>query len=415
MQLATRGSLTHCGGEIKPSFASRAIVCLIVLFLISSLYQNALESFSVNRILGVALVVILFIEYCRRMSHLRILAFIAVCFVLSWACLIETTHLQNELNDAMYWIAALLMIAYICDDTNLRRLCASMEKYVSLLKYGVMISGVTLAILLVAKIGYVSSWGGGSYFIGLCNTEHTMAAVCCLTMALVLYCGKEKALSSVIGFGVMVIASWALLQTGARTYLVPAAIIWFYALKYLTGQRWVRTILASVLILAVGFSFASSGMADKFLYVSTNQYATSSLGALSSGRSEFWVTDLSMYNASSVWNHFVGNSFSSVYDVNESTFTMRVWAHNDFIMLLCSVGIIGLSVYLAALVTMFRNCSNYLAIAPLLALVVYVIFPAFFNGFYINQHFVYSAIVLYILLVGSSESFSVVKVGEGIK
>lgn len=388
-------------------FVPNVVVWLIALFLVSSLYQGLISSFSVNRVLGAALIIVLLFDYCKWMSHLRVLALVGFCFCFFISCLPGTSNLSNEFNDIMYLLAALLVIAYVSEFENLQELSASMKRHQSLLSVLSVFSGLTLVVLLVAKIGYVSSWGGSSYFIGLCNTEHTMAAVCCLIMVFCVYCGKQEALPSPVALLIILVATWALLQTGARTYLIPASIIWLYALKCLIKQKWLRRLLVVVLVFAVGLTFAASGMADKFAYTMSNQHASSPLDSLTSGRSEFWFADLEMYTASSPWNHVVGSSFSSVYDTNEAVFNMRIWSHNDFIMLLCSMGIIGLMIYIAALYSLFKVSSRFLTAGAVASLALYVLFPAFFNGFYINQHFVYSAIVLLVLLVENNQSYDV--------
>ena len=396
MQLKSMPSV--CRSDLGP-----LILLTICLYLFAALFQNLFGTFSPNRLIGALISVILIWNYIANLNHFRIIGALLVLITLLF-CFAMSTNIANDLNDSIYWVTAMLVLAYIGDRDSICGLKSALWKYSKALSFFVLFSVVTLAVLLSARIGYVYSWGGGSYFVGLCNTEHTMSAVCCLIMVLAFACGRAKTMHPGLVMVSLSISFWAILQTGARTYLVPAMIIWLYAIYYLVKSTWSKTFVAALVAVAVVYLFTSTGMAEKFLYASGNEYAKTFLDSFTSGRSEFWTVDLQMYASSGPFGWLFGNSFSSVYDANETIFAMRIWSHNDFVMLLCSVGLIGFAVYCGSIIMVFRTVSRYVSKLGLAAFALYVLFPAIFNGFYINQHFVYSAALLVACLAITSKS-----------
>lgn len=188
--------------------------------------------------------------------------------------------------------------------------------------------------------------------------------------------------------------SWALLETGARTFLIPAAVIWIVFAQSCVKWRWLRIVLYCVLGVSAVYVFMSSGMSTKFDYLSGIGSDNSLLNTLTSGRIGYWTTDLGEFYASGPVGWLLGNSAVSVYNINFATFNMRIWAHNDFVMLLCSVGLTGTLLYILALRAFFTCLAKQVGRLAFALVASFVLFPAQINGFYSYQHLLYAAVFL---------------------
>ena len=135
-------------------------------------------------------------------------------------------------------------------------------------------------------------------------------------------------------------------------------------------------------------------MSTKFDYLSGIGSDNSLLNTLTSGRIGYWTTDLGEFYASGPVGWLLGNSAVSVYNINFATFNMRIWAHNDFVMLLCSVGLTGTLLYILALRAFFTCLAKQVGRLAFALVASFVLFPALINGFYSYQHLLYAAVFL---------------------
>ena len=146
--------------------------------------------------------------------------------------------------------------------------------------------------------------------------------------------------------------------------------------------------------------FLRSGMATKFNFVRGNQYiSNTALGQMSSGRIDFWKIDLIAYSQYGFLEKLVGNGFDRVYQINRDSYGLSIWSHNDVINLLLSVGALGTLVYLLevrkVLIIISRSVEKTLVRWLMFA---YIVFPLLLNGFFGYQHYVYSVVILMIVV-----------------
>jgi hypothetical protein len=142
-------------------------------------------------------------------------------------------------------------------------------------------------------------------------------------------------------------------------------------------------------------------MIDKIRFTSGS---SSGFGAFlvrfTSGRSVFWLIDLRAFYDFGFLNKLAGNGFDYIYYVNKTFYNMEIWAHNDIINLLLSVGLIGTSVYLFVIGRMIKNINVTVGKRfPSALLISYVVFPALINGFFMYQHYLYSFVILAIFIM----------------
>lgn len=377
----------------RTDWVSSAFIFLIVAYLIAALVQ-ALLPFSLNRLIGAAIIIVLGYDFITHLNRNRIIASCLICILALINIGIFTGNRVEEAEFYVYWIAALLTLLYVGSPDRIKSLQQVAVRNIGALRLILIGSAAFVGALLISKVGYESSWGGNLYFVGFCNEEHTMASVCCLIMTLSLLCMKANELIAPFAFGIVGVMSWALLETGARTFLIPAAVIWIVFAQSCVKGRWLRIVLYFVLGVSAVYVFMSSGMSTKFDYLSGIGSDNSLLNTLTSGRIGYWTTDLGEFYASGPVGWLLGNSAVSVYNINFATFNMRIWAHNDFVMLLCSVGLTGTLLYILALRAFFTCLAKQVGRLAFALVASFVLFPALINGFYSYQHLLYAAVFL---------------------
>ena len=153
-----------------------------------------------------------------------------------------------------------------------------------------------------------------------------------------------------------------------------------------------RVFIVIISLVAAILIFPKTSMYEKFITTFNNQYAGDVFAGLSNGRTVFWAADLkSFIDDYSFAEKILGRGFSWIKDVNYSITGHRLWAHNDFINLLLSVGIFGLIVYFIVLIGFFRKIKN----KKLLVFVLTFVFAcALLNGFYLYFPLVASVVFI---------------------
>lgn len=99
---------------------------------------------------------------------------------------------------------------------------------------------------------------------------------------------------------------------------------------------------------------------------------------LTSGRSVFWVKMLKAFSNQNLFHKLLGNGH------NFTILTGGHWAHNDYIEILCTYGIVGLICYLKSMCNIFKKIlhkANVTIIVWGISIFIWA-FNAFFNMFY---------------------------------
>lgn len=379
-----------------PGSAIRLTVILMIAYVTTTMLQGLFGTLPVNRLVGFALVVLLAYEWISsKKSHLAYL--VLCCFIiLALRSLSVASDISQEIADWVYLASTLLILALIGSADRRLQVYSALLRYRSFIQITVAFAVLLLVGLLITRTGYVVAWGEEPYFKGLCNTEHTLASICILLLVLIVFLSRTGEALPFCVFASAVVL-FALLETGARTYLVPGAICALLLIDGMVKHGWLKVILVLLLALIGGSVFMGSGMMNKFVFAQGNVYADSLLSAVTNGRNEIWLTDLLAWLQSGPIGLVIGSSFSRIYSVNEAALSLSIWAHNDFIMLLFGTGLIGLVLYSGCLAHVFKNMARSLGKRDFAILALFVLFPLFFNGFFPYQHLVFGSVFLFVI------------------
>ncbi|MCR4697459.1 MAG: hypothetical protein K5654_09135 [Lachnospiraceae bacterium] len=374
------------------------IVSLIIVYSFTTIIQSKIDIFSINKIVGGTLAFLSVILFCikpKPSAFLGIFYFIINALI----SIITSKRISIEINDFVYLFATLLMLVTISNEKNIELFLDALKKRRKIIIIFVILECIILLYLLITKTGYSYHWGEGRYFHGMCNSQHTMASDACLIISFLVFLAKTD--KRYIRYGLLaIIPAYAIFETGARVFLIPLAILTVYLIQNKFRKRFARIIIYIIGIVVSAYIMVNSAMMDKFSFVINNPYAINQMSGFTSGRTEFWKEDIKLFISGSPIQILFGRTFWDVYSTNFLKVRMEIWAHNDLIHLLIGTGLVGASIYtLFICYSLFSVRDKINNKTTYIMLIIYVVLPLFFNGFFLYQHFLYSFVVLLFAIV----------------
>lgn len=231
--------------------------------------------------------------------------------------------------------------------------------------------------------------GGKLYFGSFCKDIFRLGPSAVFVQILILVRMMLHKKKRAIAFMIVPMACY--LMGSSRTYLVVGfflLVIGWYLVCKSRKLFWGTVLpLSALLILLVGMS----ALGNKIAYTLDERQFGDFWYRITSSRSYLWEQYLRAWQKTPLFNKLLGNHLE---------FTLRIterWAHNDFLELLCSFGILGVVQYCAVLRRLFASCWNGRAIPRLLRICAVMVW--LFNALF-NMHYVYFCAMLgYPLLV----------------
>lgn len=207
--------------------------------------------------------------------------------------------------------------------------------------------------------------------------------------SLTMYYAYRKKLTYMIGLSLLCFFF------SRRTVVLMCALGWFYYFKERYGNR-KAIIFATIMgVVCISYIGATAYFGDfSFSFDPTDSESAS----FTSGRSRFWGSFIYYKLLSgnmSFSELFLGAGPASSREFNLEYCGIKVWMHNDFFDLLFCLGIVGLSLYVFAIIMACKRLGLYFGIFLLLS--------ANLNGFMLYQTFP----IVYL--------FSIIKTLDGTK
>lgn len=380
--------------KIKPY---NSLVCLMAIYMFTTLTYTLWPVSSPNKIVGFLIFFNAVWIYCRHLTKKKAIILAITTFIVGLSFVNLSVSL-GYISDAIYLLISILLLMEIDNDYSQNRFLCALKQSEKFIKWMVILCDLVLCVGFLDARCYDSSQWDGSYFVGYTNASHTVASGACLLLVFTLYVIRNK--KNTISFIYFVPSIMAILKSGARTFLIPIAIVCLFFFVYHIKNFSIKLLVFPIVILCASYVFLKSSMVEKFLFSINNQYTDMNfLGRLTNGRTAFWGVDLLAFRDYNIIQKLIGNGFQHVYMVNERNFNLAIWAHNDFINCLLSIGLVGTFIYVYVL---YRTGKKIVKIPRRdmiikTLLISYILFPALVNGFYAYQHYFYSFIILIIL------------------
>lgn len=347
---------------------------LILLFPLTTLFQNHIGF--LNKLMLAAVVVVLFAVQSVRKQPLL---YSGAVFLL-WAFSVAVTPLaalKANLNMAFYYFFLVLYMVFILtEQKSIWELLIKNRRYIfyTVLLYSII---VFVSIFLPSSYNQMGGWGEEAYFTSISDSPNRVGPASVFAVVLISFLiqtGSHRALALL-----SIPQLYVFLMGGSRTYFVLGAcsmVVLYYVMlpnkKLFFASLIPLGILGLILVL-------NSSMMDKF--ASTFQQGLSQREfwrRLTNTRSVFWVEQLELFFATPWYKQLLGNG------INFTTYNYGLWAHSDFIEILCSYGYVGLANYIILMIyttsRLLKTRKRHFFIKCICVFIWF--FNAFFNFFY---------------------------------
>lgn len=397
-------------------------VILLYIFAFSCLVNGLIKNFRINLVLGIVFLFFLSINFFYRIS-LRQFTLIIYLFVSAFFALFSTIcnsqyFVIEGVRDLFLFTFNVMLLICLLDNSFTNGILKVFQSKSRLIYLFSVILNFIIYFMLTLDDCYkdVSLWKG-SYFYGVSFGPHALASVVCFIATLKLLCIRFFEKISFIHLMLFLLDYFVILQTGARAFIIPI-IICIYIFIYLSRNS--SSLFFLVSLLSIAILTPLSNFCDKTISVDTygvisnvshsyNTYSKYSLPSLylilnsfTSGRLIIWTNDLVSFFNGNLIELLLGKGFNFAYIVNSVCSNSPIWAHSDFVSIFISSGLLGLLLYLHVLRRVFISIHYKYKILNF-CLVMYAIFPAFFNGFYMYQSFVFSFMCLFVCVSSLSK------------
>lgn len=372
----------------------RMFPVLISLYTISCLlYQFIDPYFPLGNTLGF-MIIIDFVFIFGQKNTKKDFYMVIATLIIALISLTLVNNYNKGFKDAIMWCTTILFVYKISDIKIVNRIYQELKSS-KFIKTILIIDNILIIVTVLTNLGYTNQWGK-TYYIGFSAGAHPMASTACLILCMTLPIIQEKK-SIIFKMITLFPCILAILQSGARTYLISLMVIIFIFYIFNLEQLSIKYVLLPIAIILGVYLFMNTGMMAKFL--NPNTYAkTTGLTLATSGRNEFWLIDLNAYKELNLLKKFIGNGFDYPYYVNQTQFQsdMAIWAHNDFINNLLTVGLVGEIIYIVSLIKSYKTIRYNTTKMIALSLFVYFFGVAFVNGLFGYQHYLYSYLMLFV-------------------
>lgn len=368
----------------------------------STLVYSLIPNVPLNKLFTMCICITTLYLYIQRLTLERAMILLFCLFITLYTMIISQNHSMN-LTDLLWMVSTVLIIGIATDKkfrSGLEEAIKNNKKNIKLIIFFIEII-LLIAILTPSSYGNRFGWGeDATYFIGFAKHNHTLASACCLLLVLImLVFNKHK--NKLMEYLYFLLPLYSILFSGARTFLISALILLIINIYIKTKTRFGRNLTFTLIIATFTFALFQSSMMSKFKFTSNNEYAKNALDSITSGRSEFWRFDLELFFSSNIFTQLFGRGFDYIYYYNYQKVGLLIWAHNDIINSLVSIGIIGTLGYLCIMynyITDVYKKINFefsnLKFQIISLFILYIIAPMLLNGLYQYQHYIFSCVIL---------------------
>lgn len=295
----------------------------------------------------------------------------------AFVLLITSWSLTSNINMLFYYPFMICYSRLFIDNQNdiLKVLLRNKRFILAIIRCWTILVGVSIFIPSCYYVREGGAYYFGSFAGGIFRLAPSALFVMSLTLLSMALFHRKKDIFY------MIVPLYCFFMGSSRTYLVVGICVFIVAWYWYIGSA--RNFYKTVLPLAIIgiIIIINSSLGDKIRYTfDDNQYGDFWF-RITSSRSVLWAEDLNGWYSSSFLNRLFG---CGLFYTEQLT---GLWAHNDFIEILCGFGLVGLIEYCmvqAALIRKFIGKSYN--VPPILTF--FVIMCWFFNAFF-NMYYTY--------------------------
>lgn len=337
--------IVKCGGACDQYSMT---IFLILFFLITNLFKD-LVPIPLNQITGGAIIIcmVLCIKKLTKLSFWGVLFYILS--IVCAAC--YSFDVSIHIKYSIYFILNIAVYVFLLDDSIMEQLEHKVYWLKQVVSFVLFLYVLSILVMYNLPVCYSTDlWQGIGVFQAF-SVPHGVAGSSCLyiTISLVMmqFVEKDRLKKILYSCGIL-FNLFVILQTGARTYLFPAlAIIMLMVFMFVKSMKNRIYILLSCFSGFGGIVFFSSTFQKKMEYSLSFQDINgfTFFQAITSSRSLIWANDLyAFFFESTIVQQILGGGFSRSYEMN-SLWTYTIQAHNGFLELLISTGVVGIVFY----------------------------------------------------------------------
>lgn len=299
-----------------------------------------------------------------------------VGMVLNYAFMLKNTDFPlNNYNLLAYFPFFLMYTCNVCDQRE--RILRWFSEHIWFLRSVIFFWCALVAVSALLPGCYQVREGGRLYFGSFCKDIFRLGPSAVFIQILILLVmilrGKKGILSC------MAVPMYCYLMGSSRTYLVIGFLLFVIGWYLACSSK--RVFWGTVIPLGVGMLLlvAVSALGDKIAYTLDEGQYGDFWYRITSSRSYLWGRYWEAWKQTSLLQKLLGNDLE---------FTQNVagrWAHNDFLEILCSFGVLGLTNYLGTIGDLLRqNLQNVGIPFTVRACAELVwLFNAMFNMYYV--------------------------------
>lgn len=374
---------------------------LIILFPFATLFQNYV-SFSNIALLTVVVYIMIAMIIGHRYIKIKHFSWIVFSSIIWIVAMLNTPRqaLETNVNMAVYYI--FMFVYFIVFLEKRESIWKSFVKIKRYIYWSTIIYTFILTVSIFLPSSYVQikagGWGDEAYFVSFAGSPNRVGPACVFILVLMCFLTKVKYKQKKM----ILMASphiYTVAMGGSRTYFVLGLCVTLILYYYWIDDRRKFYLSLFPLVLLAILIVVKSNMMNKVL--ATFQHVDNKVifwQKLTNTRSIFWIRQLELFNETSLLHRIIGNG------INFTTYNYGLWAHSDFLEILCSYGYIGLINYIVLLVFLIRTFIRKSKTALLIKVVC--VFIWFFNAFVNFFYCYFCAMLCYplLLMITSSKS-----------
>lgn len=322
---------------------------------------------------------------------------ITIIFVVSGMMGTENTQHIDHIKPMIIFFCA--MDAY--DGALYKKALNYIQKYKDIIVAELIIVLVSNLVFMFSAAGYSSKYGESwsfSAFEGIYADPHQCAYHICALLILLLWIANFE--FKTYYYFVLLGYEYCVLITGARAPTIIALIIGlvFVVDHFVKPASWIDFAQVALRYIVLGIAAA---IALYYIMTKTN-FGLKMLSGIGSsnfdnGRSLLRERDIALFTGSDLLHKLFGHGTDAVIKYHGSfSYSSEIWSHNDFMQILCGMGLIMLVIYcLYWGKRLYASFSE--SILSILTVVIFII-VAFINGLYIHTRLTFVMPLLFMYM-----------------